>query len=257
MGSYFKKIAEKYPVLSAQEQRELLIQSKEGNKTAREKLILSNIRFAIFVSSKYKFYVEKFGLDSLISEGLMGINHAIDTYNLKYNINFISYAGFWIKQYISKFANTESNMVRIPYHLQSKLTKYRQLLSNGYDEFYSKAYSGLKDSEYLNNLSNQSSLERLNGETIEVVDETIDIENNIVNKSLIKSIIKRLDYLKEKDRFIIEHRWGINNNPKLTLKEIAKILDMSIENVRQRQKRIERILKQDNELKLMFNSLSN
>jgi RNA polymerase primary sigma factor len=257
MESYFKKLAEKYPVLSSQEQRKLLIQSKEGDKIAREKLILSNIRFAIYACSKYTFYVKKFGLDALISESLLGINHSIDTYNLEYNINFISYAGFWIKQYISKFASSELNTVSVPYRIQGKLNRYRQLLSSGYDEFYAKAYSGLEDSEYLNNITNPSSLERVNGETIDVADEKIDIENKAINNNLVDGIIKRIKTLKEIDRFVIEHRWGINNKPKMTLQEISEILNITKENVRQRQKRIERTLKQDSELKVMFNSLSN
>lgn len=108
-------------VLDKQEELELFQKYKEsGEQKHRDKLILANTRFVIRAALEFK----SSGIDihDLFSEGLYGLIHAIDHFDIKQDVKFISYAVYWIKHYIRKSIN-ESSSVKVPTGIAKELRK--------------------------------------------------------------------------------------------------------------------------------------
>src|SRR5574344_670853 len=85
-------------LLSTEEESELLKQIEKGNQTAYKKLIESNLRFVVSVAKQYQN--QGLLLIDLISEGNLGLMIAAEKFDASKGFKFISYAIWWIRQYI-------------------------------------------------------------------------------------------------------------------------------------------------------------
>lgn len=136
LNKYMKEIGE-YPLLTADEERELAYQMKsedpEVAQAAREKLINSNLRLVVAVAKNYNnSHMET--LD-LIAEGNLGLINAVEKYNPDLGYRFSTCATPWIRQAITKAITDCGKTIRIPAHIYQMLNKYRatiaELESNG------------------------------------------------------------------------------------------------------------------------------
>lgn len=108
---YFKDI-NKYPILSAGEEKEIGKRIKEGDKKAINKLVCSNLRFAVSVA---KYYQNKgLPLVDLIQSANEGLLEAAKRWDVDRGIKFISYAVWWIRQAIMLSLSGESRAIRLP-----------------------------------------------------------------------------------------------------------------------------------------------
>lgn len=125
---YFKN-AEKYPLLSEEEEYKTALMAKNGDKKAKEKLITSNIRFVISTSKKYTG--RGLGLEELVQEGCTGLSIAVDKFDPEKGYKFISYAIWWIKQAMQYAISVNNHAIRLPLNKSNdfiKLTKAKEEL---------------------------------------------------------------------------------------------------------------------------------
>jgi DNA-directed RNA polymerase sigma subunit (sigma70/sigma32) len=101
---YFKEIR-KYPVLSSDEQRELLIKAKDGDMCARDKLVKCN---QLFVASIAKKYQTDGNFLDIVNEGNIGLLMAIDKFDLSKGNGFLTYAVGWVRKKINHKCCNES-----------------------------------------------------------------------------------------------------------------------------------------------------
>ena len=94
---YLKEV-KRFPLLSAQRERELILRSQEGDQRAREELITSNLRLVISIAKNY--INSGFSLTDLIGEGNVGLMMAIERFNLKKGNRF-----FYLCYYLDKAFN--------------------------------------------------------------------------------------------------------------------------------------------------------
>ena len=110
--AYFEDI-KKYPVLSIDEERELLSLYKNGNKKESEralhKLVECNQRFVVSVARRWS---TQENLMDVVNEGNMGLIKAINCFDLDKKQRLITYAVFWIRKYITNYVSTTSKLVR-------------------------------------------------------------------------------------------------------------------------------------------------
>ena len=99
LGIYLKEI-NKIPLLNHEEETELAIKAKNGDKAAKDKIVNANLRFVINVAKKYQNRGLELG--DLISEGNIGLLTAIEKFDVTKGYHFISYAVWWIRQTILK-----------------------------------------------------------------------------------------------------------------------------------------------------------
>lgn len=110
--SVYMKDIEKYSLLSASEEKELVIKAQAGDRKAKDLLVNSNLRFVVKTANSFK----KSGLplEDLISEGNLGLIKAIEKFDTDRSVRFLTYAVWWIKESIRKYIMANGRIVRIP-----------------------------------------------------------------------------------------------------------------------------------------------
>ncbi len=250
---YLKEI-DKIPLLNREEELELARRAAEGDKEAIEKLIVSNLRFVVSVAKKYQGHGVP--LTDLISEGNLGLITAVSKFDYKRGFHFISYAVWWIKQSIIKALSEKSRMVRLPMNRANELMQIGKYIDeyskkNGKrprDEKIAKDLSMNKEEikKLLDISSGHSSLEELTqqGEPDFLQKKSIDAalestdhpDERAMYSSLQNSIDQLLHRLSDRERTIIEYRFGLNGKEPHSLSRIGAQLNLTKERIRQIEK---------------------
>ena len=247
---YLKEIG-KTPLLSSDEEKELARMSINGNKDARDKLIKSNLRLVVSIAKKYTN--RGLSLLDLIQEGNVGLIKGVMKFDPDKGFKFSTYSTWWIRQSITRSIADNSRTIRYPVHVNETLNKikkiYNKYFSMGYepekiDDILQKElniskqklyeYKKLIDNEpmvsidqYINNDDGDTKI----GDFIS--DETQDTEGIAFNSLKIEDVKDLLKYLTERERFVIEQRFGFGDDKPKTLKEVADVLHITRERVRQ------------------------
>lgn len=114
-------------MLTAEEEKEVALKAKAGDKRARDKLIASNTRFVVSVAKQYQG--QGLDLEDLISEGNAGLCKAADKFNPDLGWKFISYAVWWIRQSILQALSEKSRTIRLPMNQVTLLNKIKKCTS--------------------------------------------------------------------------------------------------------------------------------
>lgn len=124
LSEYLKSI-KNYPLLSAEEESELLRKYHlENDLSAKEKLVNSNLRFVIYKAKKYIKKINYFEFIDLIQEGNVGLIEAIDKYNIDYGSRLLTLADFYIEKHIKEFINHQDKTIDIKRWGRDLLLKY-------------------------------------------------------------------------------------------------------------------------------------
>ena len=146
LNSYLKDIS-KYPLLTAEEEKEIAKKSLSGDKIAKDKLIKANLRFVVSVAKQYQN--QGIPLIDLINEGNIGMIKAAAKFDPDKGYKFISYAVWWIRQAILSSLSDKSRTIRLPVnqiHILNKINKITQE--------YEKKYERVPNNEELSKILN-------------------------------------------------------------------------------------------------------
>ncbi len=249
----------KYPLLTAEEERELIRRAKKGDIEARNKLINSNLRYIYKMAKKYSGM--GIPISDLINEGVLGLIKAIEKYDLKRRVRLLTYATSWIRQSMMKALTEQSRAIKLNSSIKSKLDKVRRAMEDYYQKYQREPseeelaqITGMsieEVKEVVNIYKGQFSIDELigddNGRTIE---ETFpdpfeeEIEEKIKKEERINRFMDILEKeLNERERKIIVEYYGLHMHEPKTLEQIGKELGISRERVRQIKERALRKLK--------------
>lgn len=109
--NYLRDIS-KYKILDSSEINELIIEAQKGNSVARNKVVNSNLRFVVTIAKQFQH--RGVPLMDLIEAGNEGLIYSVDKFNVDKGFTFLSYAVWWIKQFIYKSIYWTSKIVRLP-----------------------------------------------------------------------------------------------------------------------------------------------
>lgn len=129
LDQYYKELR-KIPLISGDEQIELAIKAKSGDEESLDKLIKSNLRFVYSIAKEYT-HNSNIPLEDLINEGNIGLIRAIEKFDPKRQIKFISYAVWWVRQAIVQAIYDNGSIVRMPINrinMKTKLSKASNML---------------------------------------------------------------------------------------------------------------------------------
>lgn len=244
----------KIPMLSYEEEYELAIKAKNGDKRARERIINANLRFVVSVAKKFKG--QGLPLSDLINEGNIGLITAIDKFEPEKGYHFISYAVWWIRQSIMKAISEKGRAIRLPLNRANELVTIQKASKTLMDEMNTTEPSvediseatGI-DSATVKDLLKASSdvisfdspikkgedSDSTFGDFIE--DESKGPEEQVLDSSLKSDVRSLLSVLSDKEKNIIEMRYGLNGNKPMSLKEIGDSFSLTKERIRQIEKR--------------------
>ena len=241
---------QKYELLTKEEEYELLKRIREENdEQARQLLILSNLRLVI--STAKKSLGNGLPLIDLISEGNIGLIRAINKFDYEKGHRFSTYAVWWIKQAIKKAIINTGRDIRIPSYKYEQLAKVNKVITDyiaKYGEEPSTEYIAkeveLKESKVIllmNEFQDVMSLNESIGDNIyleDVIGEENDVEDKIIKEDQLSEMRELLEnVLADREKEILELRYGLYNNKIHTLKEIGEILNITRERVRQIEKK--------------------
>lgn len=243
---YLNEIS-KIPLLTPEETKELIIKIKQGDETARKKIIESNLRFVVYLAKKYINRGIPF-LD-LVQEGNIGLMKAIDKFDPSKGLKLSTYSSFWIKEQINRLILNTSRNIRIPIHKQENYGKYIRVnnkLSNElgrnptFEELAYEMGCPVEEVKQYNNIIKDTvSLNTLVGEDndtelenfIAYEDESI---NNFVNKEFLKKIINfSKSKLSLREVCILELRYGLYDGTCWSLNKVATEFGITFQRVKQ------------------------
>ena len=249
MSLYLSDI-QKFNLLSKEEEYDLLRRIKEENdEQARQLLILSNLRLVI--STAKKSLGNGLPLIDLISEGNIGLIKAINKFDYEKGHRFSTYAVWWIKQSIKKAIINIGRDIRIPSYKYEQLSKVNKVMKDyiaTHGEMPSTSYIAqkidLKENKVvllMNEFQDMISLNEVVGDNIfleDVIGKNDDVEEKIIKEDQLLEMRELLNnVLTEREKKILEYRYGLYNNKIYTLKEIGEMMGITRERVRQIEKK--------------------
>ncbi|PKL92403.1 MAG: RNA polymerase sigma factor RpoD [Candidatus Goldiibacteriota bacterium HGW-Goldbacteria-1] len=250
LALYFDEIrAEK--VLSAEEERDLIIKTQHGDDIAKAKLTKANLKLVVKIAKKYEYFGVP--LIDLIEEGNIGLLKAVDKFEVERGFRFSTYATWWIKQSINRAIANQKNTIRIPVHILDVYHKYLKLLEKevkdkgkipeNYDMARKLRIDPIKLNEILNIIKSPKSLdleyESEDGEGGRSLKDTVEDmvqakpDQELFDIEKKETMMELIRMLKPNEQQVIICRFGLENKQILTLEDIGKKLKLTRERIRQ------------------------
>lgn len=252
LAIYLKDI-NRIPLLSHEEEAQLAIKAKQGDKAAKNKIVNANLRFVVNVAKKY----QKHGLDltDLISEGNIGLLIAIDKFDVTKGYHFISYAVWWIRQSILKAICEKSRSIRLPLNRANELVQIEQAKKTitgskteqeEFEEIASMLNMTTSHVREMVNISRDmisldAEINNSENDKTQIGDFYEDFrygkpEDNVMKEAMEKDIDNVLNSLRKNEADVIRMRFGLNGIKPMSLKEVGSICNLTKERIRQIEK---------------------
>jgi RNA polymerase primary sigma factor len=246
INQYFHDISG-YSLLNKQDEILWIEKAKNGDKEAKEQIVMSNLRLVAKIALHYCksgiYYLD------LIQEGTIGLIIAIDKFDISKGYKFSTYATWWIKKEIIDALKKKVNMIKIPnyiYLMNKKIKIYEEsfMEKEGKKPSLREVSKALEISEedvvrvkkavdmnmmnlkYGDSKDDDDELDIKDYSTINEIDSAI---NELHQKTRVSTLLNKLNAREKK---ILEMYYGLTENERHTFKEIGKELNISAERVR-------------------------
>ena len=258
LDKYLQEIGRE-DMISADEEVELAIKIKQGDRAALERLTRANLRFVVSVSKQYQN--QGLTLPDLINEGNIGLIKAAERFDETRGFKFISYAVWWIRQSILQALAEQARIVRLPLNKIGVINKINRAYSEleqkyerppSVDELADVLECSQEDvRQSLANNGRHVSMDASLVEGDEPSSNMYDLlpndslpspEGGLNTESLRKDIERSLTTLTSRQGDVVRMYYGLSGRYPLTLEEIGEKFDLTRERVRQiKEKAIRRL----------------
>jgi len=255
---YLREIG-RVPLLTPEEEIELAKKKDKGDKAAAQRLVEANLRLVVSLAKKFTGYGLSF-LD-LIQEGNVGLFRAVEKYDWKKGYKFSTYASWWIKQAITRALADQSRTIRVPVHIVEILSKIYQVdhwltqqlnRKPSVEEIAAEVGLPVEEAERLIKASQGTiSLEMGVGKDDEKDTELGDLIEDVkqISPDRVAALKLLRDYIREiivdlpeREKKILDMRFGLTDGVSHTLEEVGQIFGVTRERIRQiESKALERI----------------
>ena len=260
LDQYLQEIG-KVDLLTPDDEIELAIKIKKGDRLAQERLIKANLRFVVSVAKQ--FQNQGLSLGDLINEGNIGLIKAAERFDETRGFKFISYAVWWVRQSIMQAIADQSRVVRLPLNRVGNLTKISKAYRDLEQEYERKPTTDelaqilemtSEEVAYaLQIAGRQVSMDAPLKEGDDGKNSLVDIlpneeqplpDNTLMTESLKKEVANVLSTLSEREAEVIKLYLGISGDHTATSEEIGERFNLTRERVRQIKEKALRNLRQ-------------
>jgi RNA polymerase nonessential primary-like sigma factor len=236
------------PLFSPEEELHYARRAAQGDFAARQKMIERNLRLVVNIAKHY--LNRSVPLLDLVEEGNLGLMHALDKFDPERGFRFSTYATWWIRQNIERAIMNQSRTIRLPVHVIKELNLV--LRAKRHLEAHGDRQAGAEDIAHLlgkpveevrSMLAHNEHVASLDApldiDPMLSIGESISDEQNVNPEAGLQSqeiellVAQWLEQLNDKQRVVIERRFGLNGQEVCTLEELARLLELTRERVRQ------------------------
>ena len=236
-------------LLTADEEKKYARRIREGDESARHRMIESNLRLVVKIARRY--INRGLPLLDLIEEGNLGLMHAVKKFDPERGFRFSTYATWWIRQTIERGIMNQARTVRLPIHIIKEINAVRRTarrLSNASEtqptpaEIAEQMGRQVEDIERLLGLHERVTIGSTGPAGSDDERGLLDAlpaaaEKEPAERAQHDGVYEILDRwvwkLNEKQRAVVERRFGLHGHRRLTLEEIGREIGVTRERVRQ------------------------
>jgi len=258
----FLNEARRYPLLTAAEEIELAKRIERGDMAAKDRMINSNLRLVVSIAKKYQG--QGLTLGDLIQEGVIGLIRAAEKFDWRRGFKFSTYATLWIRQAIQRGLHNTSRTIRMPVHIaqrERKISRVERELNvklgrePSIEEIAEVAELPVEEVEEIKKASQpMASLDQPVGDDGDsafgdfLSSDKPEPQEEVVMNFRDEAVRRALDKLPERERDVVELRFGVGRAEPTPLRETGRVLGMSAERVRQLEERALRQLAESGDL---------
>ena len=244
----FLKDIGKVDLLTAAQEVELAKRIERGDHRAKQEMIEANVRLVVSIAKRYRNQGLPF-LD-LIQEGTIGLVRAAEKFDHRKGFKFSTYATWWIRQAVARALADKARTIRMPVHVVEKLNKIlrteRKLRAERGREPSSLEIAKELDltldevDQIRRSAQTPVSLEKPVGDdeesefghfiTDELAPQPEEVAEDVLRK---EALVKILGTLSERERRVLELRYGLNGEQPRTLDEVGRTFQVTRERIRQ------------------------
>ena len=244
---YLKEIGT-YPLLTARQELQLAERIAHNDTEAQQQLIETNLRLVVSIAKHYAN--QGLSLLDLVQEGNIGLMRAAQKFDYKRGFRFSTYATWWIRQAISRAIAEHSRTISVPVHVVEIIYKIKRIARRIYQEDGIEALPeqiaaelGLPKErvvELLNVSDQPVSLDApvADDEQYHLADTIEDITTatpvDQITHTMQRTFIEQaMNVLNERERTILEMRYGLKDGRSHTLDEVSVFYKLTRERIRQ------------------------
>ena len=237
----------KVALLTSPQEIRLAKRIERGDERAKEELVLANLRLVVSIAKRYRYQGVPFF--DLIQEGAIGLSRAAEKFDWRKEFKFSTYATWWIRQSVSRAISNSSRTIRLPVNVDARLRavqrterdlRHQRQPTTSSDIAAELGYT-VDQVELLRSLPPEPiSLATPVGEDGStefgdlLTDHTSVPPEDLAHAAVQSDVLSNcLATLPERNRLVLEMRFGLNGVPARSLEQVGRIIGLTAEGTRQ------------------------
>ncbi len=248
---YLREIGQ-YPLLRGEEEGELAKRIEKGDESARQKLMLSNLRLVVSIAKKYVGRSANLTLLDLIQEGNIGLSRAAEKFDYRRGYKFSTYATWWIRQAVTRALADQARTIRIPVHMIETINKYQQVVRRLVQDLGREPLPEEVAAEMGVNVEKIRHIQKISQDTVSleapvgsddeesslladfIADEDSATPETMAGRRILRDHLQEIiSELSMREQKILEMRFGLKDGVTHTLEEVGKVFGVTRERIRQ------------------------